>query len=162
MKFISMRKIITFTLLLSLVALFACNKLKPYDGGFWTFKSVKYVSTSSHYVRGAFVAYTGTGFPTGSLNFRFSHDPDSIYPLAGNYFATDQLSPAIDDSHVFISLSDSSATRFYYSTASQSTPLTVTRTNGKITITMPSVELVSTSDPSDSSAVSGTLIQTPQ
>ena len=165
-----MKKIITAIIAVSILLITSCQKnSSTTNAGSWTFKSNTYHATFGGYILGALTAYTGDNIPTGSLSFYF-HD---TIPVAGTYTATNDYStiPPLAG-NVLVELTDTSLKNVYVISGSTIPNVTVTVSGGKATITLPPVEVinVNTTLPNlppvgyhtktDSSLVSGTIIQT--
>ncbi|MBS1619410.1 MAG: hypothetical protein JST76_12870 [Bacteroidetes bacterium] len=172
-----MKKIITVACVLALVAA-ACSKTKGKDGGSWTFKGITYKPTFVNYVIGAFTGYTQDNLPSGSLAFTFCDSLSTIprptllngpghawvYPWGtiahtGSYRVSDHNPP--DSGYVYVALTDTSATRTYYSVPNSNAIVNVT-VNSDSTVTQVQVTgliLKSTINASDSSTLDANMTQ---
>lgn len=180
-----MKKTITIACIIALVALAACSKTKGKTGGSWTFKGITYTPTFVNYILGAFTGYTQDNLPTGSLAFTFLdtlanvprpdvvsgighpvYAPWGMAPHTGIYPVTSHNPP--DSGYVYVVLTDTSATRAYYSVPNSTpmvnvTMITTLDNSGKSTtiadIRVTGLIMKSTLDPSDSSTLDAHLTQ---
>ena len=185
-----MKKIIVVILAVCLLAITACQKSNSgVSGGSWTFKSNTYNSNFTNWVLGAFTSYTVKNYPTGSLALTFydsisnttidsievryhrahvgTNAPDTNvlrpeYSVPKNTtYRISHVNPP-DSGFVYLFFSDSSATRYYTSLPSATAIVTVTKAaDGKLTVNIPGVEMLSTKNSSDSALLIGNITQTP-
>ena len=145
-----MKKVFSIITIAALLVLYSCGKNNNASGGSWTWRGLTYQSQFTDFVLGELVSSTGTNSPTGSLNFVFYYNPDSATLKPGNYTVTYDNPPA-DSTHVFVFLTDTSATNTYaptYSATRANIQATVTVTKGSFTITLPPTEMAHGTDSS--------------
>jgi len=136
---------------LIILAFASCKKPVSPDAGSWVIHSTTYKATQAYYVLGGLVAYTGTGFPTGSLTVWFrdtvGKDLDSLLhtswpPRFPSYTLTTSFPP--DTGQAYIQLTDSSLYNSYHITGSTTPTITVTfnHDSSLVTVTIPPVMMV--------------------
>jgi len=127
-----------------MLALIACNKNLPADGGSWTLHSTTYKATQAYYIFGGLSAYTGTNIPTGTLQLWFSDSTVTTrWPKHTSYTLTNSYPP--DSGYAFMQITDSSLYNSWMITGSTTPSVTIAPYHDSlITITIPQVMVVNT------------------
>lgn len=164
-----MKKTVLAVVLISLIAITSCKKSTTNNaGGTWSFKSVNYGATTFATSYGQVTvsnpasAYANS-FATLCVNF-YNGLPTTAYTNNTTYTGTYQVvgGTTLDTSnqvYITLTLNGTSDTLYHTTGGNGKETVTVSLSNGNISISGSGIELANTANPADSSALNFNIAQ---